>query len=349
MFYLSYARDDADDEGEHFIRRFYDDLTREVAMLLGEPRSAAIGFMDVDLSLAKPVHDALAAAVVEADVLVCMVSPAYVRRDYCKREWDLFRSKGERSAGRILPIIWRRRPGEVWPTRIEEIQYWLTSSDAGRRESLDTYNERGLRHIAARRSAPELDAAYRTVVETIAEHIVALVLAARKEPATPPAQVTLDQIEPPLPPASTSTQADRKWDIFISYANEDLRHAITLRDELAKRGWRCFVAGEDLNHVVRGADWTEALDDVLDVVAALILLVTPEALGSEWVKHEWRTFNMDIIERRTGRLIPVCVRGPGPSELSRSLRRYQCVDAREDPGFALAIAKIAQLLGGAVR
>jgi len=136
----------------------------------------------------------------------------------------------------------------------------------------------------------------------------------------------------------------QNWDVFISYASEDLRHASLLSERLAQRGWRCFVSGRDLDAHVGSSDWTEAVDRVLDDAPILVLLVTPAALESRWVEYEWRSVHSDIVARQVGLLIPVCLRGEGPATLPRALRRYQCVDARDSEELGATFERIAELV-----
>jgi TIR domain-containing protein len=141
----------------------------------------------------------------------------------------------------------------------------------------------------------------------------------------------------------------RNWDIFISHASEDAGDARWLREQLEEAGWRCFVAGDDLNRQVGSAEWSEVIDRVLDEAPVLALVVTPEALGSRWVGYEWRSVHDGILSGRPGMVIPICVRGPGPLELPRALRRYQCIDCR-DAGTRLTQIRAAfDLISGLLR
>src|SRR4051812_44296133 len=138
----------------------------------------------------------------------------------------------------------------------------------------------------------------------------------------------------------------RNWDIFISYATEDIADARWMRAGLARHGWRCFIAGDDLHHEVGSAQWSNGVDRILDQALVVVLLVTPEALTSRWVEYEWRSIHDDILRNQPGMLIPICVRGPDPDHLPRALRRYQAVDCRELRTRDARLEQIVQQMQG---
>lgn len=139
------------------------------------------------------------------------------------------------------------------------------------------------------------------------------------------------------------------WDVFISYAlKEDAEHASWFRSQLGHHSWRCFAAGYDLHLQVGSADWSEAIDYMLERTPALLLLASTEALLSRWVNYEWRSVHDSILSGQSRLLIPVCIRGPGPSELPLALRRRQCVDCRDASTRDSQLGKIVELLKGFV-
>ena len=139
---------------------------------------------------------------------------------------------------------------------------------------------------------------------------------------------------------------DRKWDIFISYASEDVGEARWLREQMSQNGWRCFAASEDLNLLVGTSEWSEVIDRSLDEAPVLVLIATPEALASKWVNYEWRSVHDSILSGREGLLIPICFRGLAPQDLPRALRRYQCVDCRDLGTRAARLRGALDLLAG---
>jgi TIR domain len=138
-------------------------------------------------------------------------------------------------------------------------------------------------------------------------------------------------------------------ELFISYHSSDAEYALWLRRRLEPRGWRAFVAHEDLTLRVGSDEWSKAIDDVLDKSQALILVVTPAALASQWVQYEWRSVHNDILAGRKGMLIPVCFEGLACQDLPRALRRYQCVDLRDPEKREVAVEDVFELLQGYLR
>ncbi|RNC67375.1 MAG: TIR domain-containing protein [Desulfuromonadales bacterium] len=126
----------------------------------------------------------------------------------------------------------------------------------------------------------------------------------------------------------------RTYDIFISHASEDVAEARWLRQTLGQAGWKSFVASDDLNLKVGSAEWSSKVDEAIDQSGLVVVIVTPDSLGSRWVEYEWRSVHTDILGQRPdkpGMIIPCCFREKSPDDLERGLRRYQSVDFR-DPG-----------------
>ncbi|NTW76716.1 MAG: TIR domain-containing protein [Syntrophaceae bacterium] len=132
--------------------------------------------------------------------------------------------------------------------------------------------------------------------------------------------------------------ADREYDIFISHAAEDLKEAQKLRDELYREGWKSFLASENLNEKVGSAEWSAKIDEAIDRSGVVVVIVSPDSRKSPWVEYEWRSVHIDILRGQPGMVIPCCVRGLGPDDLVRALRRYQCIDFR-DPSRRLEMFK----------
>ncbi len=122
---------------------------------------------------------------------------------------------------------------------------------------------------------------------------------------------------------------DREYDIFISHAAEDLEEAQRLRSELYREGWKSFLASEDLNEKVGSAEWSAKIDEAIDRSGVVVVVVSPDSRKSPWVEYEWRSVHIDILRGQPGMVIPCCVRGLGPDDLVRALRRYQCIDFRD--------------------
>jgi len=139
----------------------------------------------------------------------------------------------------------------------------------------------------------------------------------------------------------------RPWDIFLSFAHDDLADARWLARRLEDHGgWQCFVSNDSLDLEVGSAQWSEAIDRVLDRTSVLVLIVTPAALKSRWVLYEWRGFHDDILRGRGGLIVPVCVGGTQPEKLPRALRRYQAVALAVDGERDAAVQRIVHIVRG---
>lgn len=138
-FFLSYARGDDD----VYVRRFFDDLSKEVRNLTGDPAECKVGFLDVDaIALGSPWSMDLINALSTCRVFISLCSPAYFKRPACGKEWYVFRSRlqayqedtGEQVPA-LLPLIWT--PTGEMPSLAVELQYYTDSlGDAYRREGL---------------------------------------------------------------------------------------------------------------------------------------------------------------------------------------------------------------------
>lgn len=141
-------------------------------------------------------------------------------------------------------------------------------------------------------------------------------------------------------------RSDRRRDVFVSHASEDVDVARKLCDSLETSGWSVFLAARDLPGALESADWSQRIDEALDGCGVLVLLASPEALSKRWVTYEWRSFHDDILADKGGWLVPVCVRGLAPDQLGRALRRYQIVDLRTEREWEAGFLNLLSLVEG---
>ncbi|MFE7595570.1 SAV_2336 N-terminal domain-related protein [Streptomyces sp. NPDC057494] len=88
------------------------------------------------------------------------------------------------------------------------------------------------------------------------------------------------------------------YDVFISYAHEDGQWTITLAEDLRRRGLRVWLDRWELS---AGQDVTTGLRDGLAKADAMVAVVSPGWLASEWARREFEAATAD---GRT-RVIPV--------------------------------------------
>lgn len=72
--------------------------------------------------------------------------------------------------------------------------------------------------------------------------------------------------------------------VFVSYAHDDFEFADILRDELKTAGFDVWI---DEERLTAGENWREEIDDAIHNCFALVLVLTPTALASKYVQHEW--------------------------------------------------------------
>ena len=90
--------------------------------------------------------------------------------------------------------------------------------------------------------------------------------------------------------------------IYISHAFADLDYALELSARLAEAGVKVWSGAE----LFPGENWGLVSGKALEESDAMVVLVSPEAAGSEWVRHEVG-YAMGAI-RFKDRLVPVLVR-----------------------------------------
>ena len=71
--------------------------------------------------------------------------------------------------------------------------------------------------------------------------------------------------------------------LFISYAYEDAEFAYRLATDLQKRGWKIWIAPESIRP---GEKWIQAIDRGLSESGKFLLVLTPMAVNSPWVRQE---------------------------------------------------------------
>src|SRR6266571_3650147 len=77
----------------------------------------------------------------------------------------------------------------------------------------------------------------------------------------------------------------RKMDhVFISYKHDDGDFAEILINRIEKAGFNTWVDNDKLH---AGEDWRREIDQAIMDSFALVVIMTPEARGSEYVTYEW--------------------------------------------------------------
>jgi FxsC-like protein len=138
-FFLSYARGDDD----VYVKKFFDELSKEVRALTGDPSDYEVGFLDVrGIPLGSSWSPQLINALSACRVFISLCSPSYFRRPACGKEWQVFAIRlamHERATGAnapaLMPLIWT--PSAEMPDLAASLQYHTESlGEAYRREGL---------------------------------------------------------------------------------------------------------------------------------------------------------------------------------------------------------------------
>jgi len=73
------------------------------------------------------------------------------------------------------------------------------------------------------------------------------------------------------------------YDLFISYASQDLKFAEALHSRLTDAGFSVWFDKARLNP---GCDWHKEIEAGCDAARVILPLLTPEWQRSEWTKYE---------------------------------------------------------------
>ncbi|WP_281179097.1 TIR-like protein FxsC [Actinoplanes rectilineatus] len=195
-FFLSYAHGDDD----HYVMRFFKDLSAEVRVLAGADPHEEVGFLDAhSIELGELWRSRLTTALSESRCFVALCTPRYVMSPMCTAEWAAFEDKMHRYQqstgvlpGALMPLSWCAL--EDIPDITE--RYQRTHQILG-----PEYSAEGVRQLV--RLSINRDQ-YRRMVSALAGRIVRL---ARSHDLPPlPADRTLESYSPP----GTTTTAGTK-------------------------------------------------------------------------------------------------------------------------------------------
>jgi hypothetical protein len=127
--------------------------------------------------------------------------------------------------------------------------------------------------------------------------------------------------------------------VFISYSHTDERWADTLREQLRHFGTELMV-WDPASEIIPGENWALKYGKALEKADAVIVLLSPDSVKSDWVKHE-----IDYVlssPKFRDRLIPVMVKPT--KEVPWFLRTLKVIDATKNkdevaPRIAAALTK----------
>ena len=261
VFFLSYARDDYDPS----LQSFFDQLNNRVRGLTGKLVREPVGYLDQQRKQGDEWDKEMAEAAANADVLVCLYSPAYFRKPYCGKEVQVFldrrkeyfRQNRQRAAS-VIPIVWLPCEDDDIPKTLPKFLY--TDAD------LTKYQEDGLAYFASLRENDE----YTKLIWNFAKRIK---------------QVRKDNQLPSLNPVPG---IDAVWNAFeprVPPYDLDYEHAATGPDAAV------FVYASD-------SDWKSGPFGPPDK-NAFLYLASAIATGKEVIPHQltFRSDSADLIDK----------------------------------------------------
>jgi hypothetical protein len=127
-------------------------------------------------------------------------------------------------------------------------------------------------------------------------------------------------------------------EIFLSHASKDRRQARELAQALRDVGLKVWYSE---SHLQGAQPWHDELGRALKRCDWLLLLLTPSAIRSKWVKRELVYALSD--DRYEDHIIPFILKPCNPLKLSWVLQTIQMIDATSNR--SAAIQKVSTLWG----
>ncbi len=118
-------------------------------------------------------------------------------------------------------------------------------------------------------------------------------------------------------------------DIFLSYSRQDADFMARMRDHLLAQGWGVWT---DSNLEPGTPDWVSAIEQAISTARCLIVILSPDAKNSTWVRREIAMAE-DMYRLR---IFPILLRGDVRSSVPPRLASHQRVDATRDADRALS-------------
>lgn len=110
---------------------------------------------------------------------------------------------------------------------------------------------------------------------------------------------------------------------FMSYSREDVSYQKRVIQELRQRGITVWVDTENL--IPGSPAWEREIERAIRSAAGIIVLLSPGANNSEWVRRE-----ISFAEQNAKRIFPVLIRGDEDDSVPLRLSSHQRVDLRRN-------------------
>lgn len=112
--------------------------------------------------------------------------------------------------------------------------------------------------------------------------------------------------------------------VFISYTQQDKKHADLIADKLRGAGHEVWYDGWKIK---AGDNLLEKINQGVKEVDAFIIIISKDSLSSKWSMHEYSALAFGELSSPSTRIIPVLV---DKSTVPQYLARYQYVDLSEN-------------------
>jgi len=126
-------------------------------------------------------------------------------------------------------------------------------------------------------------------------------------------------------PSDVPEQVPDKIDVFISYSRHDLALACRVHRSLERAGLRVW---RDTSHIAPGAKIRAEIQEALSASGTLLVLMSRNALASEWVKEEVEVFLNSRKKDRSRVFLPVFLPHVADADVPPHWQLHQGVDFR---------------------
>ncbi|WP_433115366.1 toll/interleukin-1 receptor domain-containing protein [Micromonospora sp. CA-246542] len=130
-------------------------------------------------------------------------------------------------------------------------------------------------------------------------------------------------------------------DLFISYSHSDRSLVENFASALRARRIRGWFDGWEMKP---GDVLRERISAGIDNTSFFLVILSPEALASNWVKYELNSGMVHEIERGHVRVIPAMARDVTVTDLPADLRSKFCLDLRTAAARRLAVDAVVDLV-----
>jgi hypothetical protein len=162
-------------EGQNgWVARFHKDLQIELDELLGRE---ALVWRDNKMLFGTDLNKAISEQLRKTKVLLCVLSPAYIQSDWCRKELEEFRRVAEKTGGltvgehsRIIPVV--KTPIEHGRLGFGETifcEFFDTTGDRGGAPLPFSQDENGYKHETYKRNVMQIAWSIRHIVQSLPE------------------------------------------------------------------------------------------------------------------------------------------------------------------------------------